>query len=50
MSSYVHQISKGNYITDPLTAGSAFTGSNQALPGNHRLYFSAEGQKTSSDD
>jgi type IV pilus assembly protein PilA len=50
MKVFVHQISKGNYITDPLIAGSAFSGSNQALPNSHTLFFSAEGQKTGSND
>jgi type IV pilus assembly protein PilA len=49
MSAYVHQVSKGNWITDPIVAGVAFTGSNAALTGSHTLYFSPEGQKTSSN-
>ena len=43
MSSYVHQISKGNVFPAALTAGVSFTGSNAGLGAT--LNFTQEGQK-----
>ena len=46
LSSYVHQISRGNIFSATITAGLSFSGSNQALPSTSQtLTFSAEGQK-----
>jgi len=44
MSSYVHQISKGNKFPTTLTAGVSFSGSNAAIPAS-TYTFSQEGQK-----
>jgi type IV pilus assembly protein PilA len=46
MSTYVHQLSKGNNFPAQLSAGSIFTGGNAALPsGSTIISFTPDGQK-----